>query len=114
MVFDAGHWNGQHCIKAVKDLITTETIDLMIISHSDADHLGDGARILSEKRVLQTILAGEPRTTGSWKDLVQALSNEVAEGGSVPQPPVGGARAGKDPTAGTSDGDARGRVVALD
>ena len=58
-------------------------IDLMIISHSDADHLGDGKRILEEKRVKQTILAGEPRDTGSFKDLMDALGKEVKEGGSV-------------------------------
>jgi competence protein ComEC len=55
----------------------------MVISHSDADHLGDGARILAEKRVLQTILAGEPRDTNSWKDLIKALGKEAEEGGSV-------------------------------
>ena len=83
MVFDAGHWNGQHCISAVRELVTEDTIDLMVISHSDADHLGDGARILTEKRVRQTILAGEVRTTGSWTSLVDALAEEVKQGGSV-------------------------------
>jgi beta-lactamase superfamily II metal-dependent hydrolase len=83
MVFDAGHWNGQHCIKAVRELIPGPAIDLMVLSHSDADHLGDSARILNEKQVRLTMLAGEPRTTTSWKDLVTALSTEVAAGGSV-------------------------------
>jgi competence protein ComEC len=83
MVYDSGHWNGQHCINAVRELITGDTIDLMVISHSDADHLGDGARILNEKRVRQTILAGEVRTTGSWTSLVDALAEEVKQGGSV-------------------------------
>jgi beta-lactamase superfamily II metal-dependent hydrolase len=83
MVFDAGHWNGQHCIQAARELVTGDAIDLMVISHSDADHLGDGARILTEKRVRQTILAGEVRDTGSWESLVNALVEEVKEGGSV-------------------------------
>ncbi len=65
MVYDAGHWNGEHCLKAVRELITGDAIDLLVISHSDADHLGDGARIFNEKRVRHTILAGEPRTTAS-------------------------------------------------
>ena len=83
MVYDAGHWNGRHCINAVRELVTGDTIDLMVISHSDADHLGDGARILNEKRVMQTILAGEVRDTGSWNNLVDALADEVKDGGSV-------------------------------
>src|SRR5687767_6377211 len=36
MVYDAGHWVGQHCIQAVRDLVTTDGIDLLVISHSDA------------------------------------------------------------------------------
>jgi competence protein ComEC len=82
MVFDAGYWVGQHCINAVRHVITGD-IDLMVISHSDADHLGDGARILNERRVRQTILAGEPRPTDAWKDLIKALGQEVVEGGSI-------------------------------
>jgi beta-lactamase superfamily II metal-dependent hydrolase len=83
MVYDAGHWQGQHCIKAVRELVTTDTIELMVISHSDADHLGDGARILNEKRVRQVILAGEPRDTGSWDSLIKALAEEIKDGASV-------------------------------
>jgi beta-lactamase superfamily II metal-dependent hydrolase len=83
MVYDAGHWVGQHCIAAVRELVTTHTIDLLVISHSDADHLGDAARILEENAVRLTLLAGEPRETGSWKNLIAALSLEVSEGGSV-------------------------------
>ena len=83
MVYDGGHWNGQHCIKAVRELITQETIDLFVISHSDADHLGDAARILNEKRVRQTILAGEPRETASWTNFVDALADEARDGGSI-------------------------------
>jgi beta-lactamase superfamily II metal-dependent hydrolase len=83
IVYDAGHWVGQHCITAVRALIPTNIIDLLVISHSDADHLGDAARILEEKAVRQTLLAGEPRDTTSWKTLVAALASEVAEGGSV-------------------------------
>lgn len=83
MVYDAGHWLGQHCVRAVRELVTGDTIGLLVISHSDADHLGDAARILREKRVLYTILAGEPRTTASWRNFVDALADEVRDGGSV-------------------------------
>lgn len=61
MVFDAGYWNGEHCINAVRALIRGETIDLIVISHSDADHLGDCCSDLRRE-----ILVGEPRSTGPW------------------------------------------------
>ena len=38
-------------LEGVRELITGDAIDLLVISHSDADHLGDGARIFNEKRV---------------------------------------------------------------
>jgi competence protein ComEC len=83
MVYDAGHWNGRHCIGAVRELVAGDTIDLLVISHSDADHLGDGARILAEKNVRYTILAGEPRTTATWRSFTGALADQVKAGGSV-------------------------------
>ena len=64
---------GQQCLAAVREIVTTATIDLLVISHSDADHLGDAARILEENAVQLTLLAGEPRDTESWKNLVTAL-----------------------------------------
>jgi beta-lactamase superfamily II metal-dependent hydrolase len=83
MVYDAGHWVGQHCVAAVRELVTTDAIDLLVISHSDGDHLGDAADILAENAVSLTLLAGEPRETTAWKDLVAALATEVTQGGSV-------------------------------
>jgi competence protein ComEC len=83
MVYDAGHWVGQHCVAAVRELVTTDAIDLLVISHSDGDHLGDAADILAENAVSLTLLAGEQRETAAWKDLVAALATEVTEGGSV-------------------------------
>jgi glyoxylase-like metal-dependent hydrolase (beta-lactamase superfamily II) len=70
MVYDAGHWNGQHCIRAVRELITNDAIDLLVISHSDADHLGDGARIftrsVSDTRFWRGSRARPPRGGISW------------------------------------------------
>jgi beta-lactamase superfamily II metal-dependent hydrolase len=83
MVYETGHWQGQHCIATVRELVTTDTIDLLVLSHSDADHLGDAARILEENTVRLTLLAGEPRDTVSWKNVIAALATEVTQGGSV-------------------------------
>ena len=50
MVFDGGHWQGQQCIQAAEDIVDGSTIDLMVISHSDADHLGDAHRLRGAHR----------------------------------------------------------------
>ena len=44
MVYDAGHWLGQRCLGAVREIVGAAAIDLLIISHPDSDHLGDAAR----------------------------------------------------------------------
>ncbi|MCI0719614.1 MAG: hypothetical protein L0338_11695, partial [Acidobacteria bacterium] len=46
MVYDAGHWIGEHCVRAVREIVHGEDIALLIISHSDGDHLGNGKAIL--------------------------------------------------------------------
>jgi beta-lactamase superfamily II metal-dependent hydrolase len=78
MVYDAGHWSGRHCITAVRDLVQDADINLMIISHSDSDHLGDGAAILGEFNVHQIIWTGFQRfDTGTWRRLNDAVADEV-------------------------------------
>ncbi len=46
MVYDAGHWLGDRCIDAAREIVDGQVIDLLVISHYDSDHLGDAADIL--------------------------------------------------------------------
>jgi competence protein ComEC len=56
MVFDAGNFG--RCFETVKDLVPNgETIDLMVLSHSDSDHLIDAGKILDSYRVATLIWA---------------------------------------------------------
>ena len=41
MVYDGGHWQGRACRNAVREMVVGDTIDLLVLSHSDADHLGE-------------------------------------------------------------------------
>jgi hypothetical protein len=34
LVYDAGHWVGKHCVNAVREVVTDDDIDLIILSHS--------------------------------------------------------------------------------
>lgn len=59
VLYDAGHWTGTRCKAAVDAVMTTTTkkIDLVVFSHSDGDHVGNGAAILGAyavDRVLHT------------------------------------------------------------
>lgn len=81
MVYDACHWLNHKCIEAVRELVPAEgTIELMIISHSDGDHLGDADDILQEFNVRQIIRTGFPRwDTDVWKAMNKAVEEEVKD-----------------------------------
>lgn len=84
MVYDAGHWTGRHCIAAVRELVEGDEIDLLILSHNDSDHLGDGALILTEFTVRHIIWTGDQRwDTGTWRNLNEAVANEVRQTGAT-------------------------------
>lgn len=83
MVYDAGHWNGHHCRDAVREVVGSSYIDLFIISHSDADHLGQAVAILDEYRVANVITTGERRETASWKNMNAAIAAQAANDASI-------------------------------
>lgn len=78
MVYDAGHWNNKKCRDAIIDLLGDGTeIDLMVISHSDSDHLGNAKDILERHSVKHIIRTGYKRGTNTWKNFNQHVGNEV-------------------------------------
>jgi beta-lactamase superfamily II metal-dependent hydrolase len=84
LVYDAGHWTGQHCFRAVQELVEGSEIDLLILSHNDSDHLGDGARILQAFNVHHIIWTGDQRfDTGTWTSLNDAVAEEVRLAGAT-------------------------------
>ena len=83
MVYDAGHWNGKKCLQAVDQIVDGNKIDLMIISHSDADHLGDGDDILKKYQVHKIITTGFVRTSANWKKLNKEIGEEAKKGATV-------------------------------
>ncbi len=77
MVYDAGHWQGKKCIEAVRELIGDHPVELMVISHSDGDHLGDAAGILKDFEVNQIWRTGFERDTSSWKSMNSKIGKET-------------------------------------
>ena len=70
MVYDAGHWNGKdETMQGIKDVMGTDTtIDLMVISHSDSDHLKAVPDILSKYTV-----RGNVKDGGDYEQLVDVF-----------------------------------------
>jgi len=85
MVYDTGHWQQNHlCVSAAEEIIGGDPIDLMIISHSDGDHIADGDDILNKFKVRQIIRTGFRRedTTG-WNNLNNAIGDEAKQDATV-------------------------------
>ena len=83
-VYDAGHWVGKRCIEAVREIVTGDRIELLVLSHSDADHLGDAVEILEEYFVPIILRAGDVRSTSTtWQKTNDAIAAEVREGATV-------------------------------
>lgn len=84
MVYDAGHWLGGHCIRAAREIVEGEVIDLLVLSHSDGDHLGDVPELLREFDVRRILVTGDRRPgSATWEATNRAIGNEVRYGASV-------------------------------
>lgn len=80
MIFDAGHWQGggELAFQKIREVIPDgATIDLMVLSHSDADHLGAVGQIIDTYNIQQIIRSGHSRTTNTWQNADRAI--EAAE-----------------------------------
>lgn len=58
LLYDAGD-NGSFCRNAVEELIPGDKIDLVILSHSDADHIGELPAILALKHADTIVFPGD-------------------------------------------------------
>lgn len=83
ILYDGGHWQGKKCLAAVREIVGSGAIDLLIISHSDADHLSDADDILKQFRVNQIIRTGFERTSGAWKNANGRIGEEAKSSATV-------------------------------
>jgi competence protein ComEC len=85
MVYDAGP-PGDRCRDAVRELVPERRIDLLVLSHSDADHVGGAEAILAENEVLQILHPGDERdlttASGAPNTLARARAAIEAEQGA--------------------------------
>lgn len=81
MVFDTGHWDHDpEIFSSFESFIGDVDIDLLILSHSDSDHIAATDELLQEYRVHRVIRTGLERTTNAWIDADTAINNNELVG----------------------------------
>lgn len=85
-VFDAGNWRNQLCFSAVKSVVSPGKIALPVLSHSDADHIGNASQLLEEFEVDIVGTTGQIRTSKTWKLFDASLSQAKRNGTQVISP----------------------------
>lgn len=79
IVYDAGNYtdDGATAFAAVAEIVPPDDmIDLMVLSHSDSDHLGAVDEILGAYAVEKVIRSGKKRSTDTWKNADKAIKAE--------------------------------------
>jgi len=83
LLYDAGHWQSSQCRVAVNELVTDQRIEMVVISHSDADHLGELPEILDDVSVGLILWTGFEMNSNAWRDARDVIAQEVRDGASV-------------------------------
>ena len=80
MVYDTGF--GKRTLAGVRSVVPDgEDIDLLVLSHTDSDHIGGADDLLETYRVTRIVRPGLRRGTRTWNDADAAIALE-AEGGA--------------------------------
>jgi len=81
MIFDAGYWKGKETFASVAEFIPKdEEIDLLVLSHSDSDHIGVVPQICASYTV-KKVLRGGRSSTDTWKNARKEIRREVKKEG---------------------------------
>ena len=76
MVYDAGRGYAR-CLAAVDELVPGARIDLMVLSHSDADHIGAAAKLVEGREIGTILHPGDARTGEALDAARHAISSET-------------------------------------
>jgi len=84
IVYDAGHWagNGYRAFEGVHEIVpTNRRINLMVLSHTDGDHIGAVGSICDAYRVDEVLRSSLRRETATWGSANTAIRREVRTSG---------------------------------
>lgn len=79
MIYDAGNYigGGSETFESIKEIIPeSSVIELMVLSHSDADHIGAVDEICDSYTVKRVLRSGYQRSTGTWDNANTAIRLE--------------------------------------
>ena len=79
MIYDAGNYagGGAEAFESIAEIIPEgSSVDLMVLSHSDADHLGAVDEICDTYKVKRIIRSGFKRPTATWRNANDAIKLE--------------------------------------
>ncbi|MCH7686375.1 MAG: hypothetical protein IH899_06805, partial [Planctomycetes bacterium] len=81
VIYDGGNGSVQTFNK-IKELIPqNEDVELLVISHSDGDHLAAIPKICADYNVKTVLRTGFTRSTGAWTNADAAIKNEATNHG---------------------------------
>lgn len=63
LLYDAGNFDSTQCRAAVREIVGNRRIDLVVLSHSDADHIGELAAILKDNPADYLVYTGRKGTS---------------------------------------------------
>jgi beta-lactamase superfamily II metal-dependent hydrolase len=72
ILIDTGDWRGDEAVSYLESQ-NIEEIDLMILTHLDADHIGQADQIINQFEVKEVWMSGQTRTTNTFQELVNAV-----------------------------------------
>lgn len=84
LLYDAGY-SGGYCLAAVREIVTDDNIELLILSHSDEDHIGELPEIIDpdENAVHTLIHTGSARDTDVYGRARTAIGEAAGAGATI-------------------------------
>ena len=82
MVVDAGPWppRDSYCVEGIQRVMPPgSVIDLLVLSHSDADHIGAVPALLENYGLREVLRTGLERETNIWRRSDEAIKDEFPE-----------------------------------
>ena len=82
-VYDAGNFENARCERAANLLIDDARIDMLVLSHGDADHIGNTPKVIGARGVDTIVWTGDERTTATWRRSRDAIASAAGQGTSI-------------------------------
>ncbi len=73
IMIDTGAYWGYDNVVSVMDEAKVEILDMLILTHPDADHIQNADDLLSDYNVINVIMPDVKKDTGSFNDLMSAI-----------------------------------------